>query len=96
MACGVWSFCHEVEKMYGEHCSPAIWCGPAFDVIRKVLASTADFIEASSTFDQMYPTMKSTLSDSINLSVFCLPTSGLKVSSSYTTSTGRPPILRPM
>src|SRR5215475_11953613 len=60
------------------------------------MESTADLIEANRSFDQIYPTMKSTLSDSISLSVFCLPTSGLNPSSSYTTSTGMPPILRSM
>jgi len=44
MASGVWSFCHEVEKMKGEHTSPAIWCGPALAVIRKVLLSTSCLI----------------------------------------------------
>ena len=29
MACGVWSFCHEVENTVGEHNSPAICDGPA-------------------------------------------------------------------
>ena len=28
-ACGVWSFCHEVENTYGEHSSPASCEGPA-------------------------------------------------------------------
>ena len=42
----------------------------------KVLESTIGLSEASSTFDQIYPTMKSTLSDSISFCVFCTPTSG--------------------
>jgi hypothetical protein len=52
-ACGVWSLFHELENTYGEHSSPASCEGPAFAVIRKVLESTADFSEASRTFDQI-------------------------------------------
>ncbi len=52
-ACGVWSFCHEVEKKNGEQSSPAICEGPALALMMKVCASTAGFSEASSTFDQM-------------------------------------------
>src|SRR5205809_320680 len=29
MASGVWSFCHEAEKKFGAHFSPASSCGPA-------------------------------------------------------------------
>jgi hypothetical protein len=37
MACGVWSFRHEVEKMYGEHVRRRSGRA-AFEVIRKVLS----------------------------------------------------------
>ena len=53
IACGVWSFCQEVEKKNGEHCSPAICEGPALALIRKVWESITGLSEASSTFDQI-------------------------------------------
>ena len=53
IACGVWSFCQEVEKKNGEHSLPAICEGPALALIRKVCESTTGFSDASSTFDQI-------------------------------------------
>ena len=53
MACGVWSFCQEVENTVGEHNSPAICDGPALAMTRNVLESTIGLSEASSTFDQI-------------------------------------------
>jgi hypothetical protein len=82
IAWGTWSPCHDDEKNHGEQSSPAICDGPAFALIRKVLESTADFIEANRMWDIMYPVRKSTFSDSISLSVFCFPSSGFKPSSS--------------
>jgi hypothetical protein len=53
IACGVWSFCQDVEKKNGEQPSPASWCGPALALIRKVFESRAGFTEARSTLDQI-------------------------------------------
>jgi hypothetical protein len=41
MACGVWSFCHDVEKKNGEHSWPAICEGPALALMMNVCESTA-------------------------------------------------------
>jgi hypothetical protein len=71
-ACGTWSPCQEDEKNHCEQSSPAICEGPAFALIRNVLESTADFIEAKRMCDIMYPVRKLTCSDSMSLSVFCL------------------------
>src|ERR1700730_9552748 len=50
---GVWSFCQEVEKKYGEHNSPAICDGPALALIMMVFESSAGLSDARSTFDQI-------------------------------------------
>ena len=73
---------HEVEKTYGEHISPESCEAPALVMMVKVLESMIGLSDASSTLDQMMPTRKSTLSDSISFWTFCTPTSGLTWSSS--------------
>ena len=82
MAWGTWSPCQDDEKNHGEQSSPAICDGPAFALTRKVFESTADYSDAKRMCDIMYPVRKLTFSDSINLSVFCFPSSGFKPSSS--------------
>jgi len=53
IACGVWSFCQEVEKKKGEHSSPATCEGPAFALIRNVRESTAGLSEAATRSNQI-------------------------------------------